>query len=137
MKTVRFRINNEILFPHKTVPLDYFNCNESYDGDWENELYHGDGILTNQVGDMYIGHFLWGKQHGQGTMIYINGNTYTGCWNFGKKHGQGTMTYTNGDKKEGFWNYDKLQNGIWSAIQFDKSVKQVAIIDGKPPVHLI
>ena len=40
-----------------------------YQGYWENDRRHGEGIFT-----------------------YLNGDTYSGWWRFGNKEGKGTFT---------------------------------------------
>ena len=59
-----------------------------YDGDWNNNIINGRGV-----------------------MIYINGDKYDGEWKNGKREGKGVLTYAIGDVYEGDWKQDKF-NGL-------------------------
>lgn len=72
----------------------WFNLTESENNGKEVEQYHGDwwgglpdglgehlklnGIIFNNLGDIYVGSFKNGLKHGQGTEMYANGDKYKG-----------------------------------------------------------
>jgi len=49
-----------------------------YDGNWENDLRHGHGILTRTDGTVYAGQFSQEKRHGKGALRWGNGYRYDG-----------------------------------------------------------
>ena len=64
---------------------------------------HGDGEMTYQNGDVYVGAWKEGKRHGQGKYTYATGVAYVGAWEKDEKHGQGKMTYASGNEYVGSW----------------------------------
>ena len=75
----------------------------SYDGDWEDDLFHGQGTFLWISGSKYQGPFVAGKVHGKGTFTESNGTTYTGFFSNGKKHGRGTTKWPSGQSHHGMW----------------------------------
>ena len=67
-----------------------------YTGAFQNGVFHGKGIATTRVGDVYIGDFLANQACGVGTWTGINGDTYSGHFHYGVKHGFGTYTSPGG-----------------------------------------
>jgi MORN repeat. len=49
--------------------------------------------LLNNVGS-YEGEYRDGKYHGQGIYSYPDGSMYEGKWKDGEKHGQGILNFT-------------------------------------------
>ena len=47
---------------------------ETYSGEWQNNLFHGNGIFLYENGDRYVGNFKNDLHHGQGTYQYKNGD---------------------------------------------------------------
>ena len=73
--------------------------NERYDGQFRNNLFHGDGSCKMKNGDTYEGGYCDGQRHGQGKYEYRGGNTYYGQWKHDKYHGEGThLTEGNGPR---------------------------------------
>ena len=75
--------------------------------------------LLNDVGS-YEGEYKNGKYHGQGIYSYLDGSMYEGKWKDGEKHGHGTLTWSDGGKYVGEFNDDK-PNG--KGKEFNKSVE--------------
>ena len=96
--------------------------NLSYEGDWQKDLYHGNGVLTKydwSTSYAYVGEFKDGKRHGKGYESWHNSRQfytslkYEGEWKNDKRHGKGKnwcydhflsnlrLTY------EGEWQYGK------------------------------
>ena len=86
------------------------NNGDTYEGEWKNDVVHGQGTYTFANGEKYVGNFKDGKRHGQGTYTFASGEKYVGNYKDGKRHGQGTNTFASGDKYVG--NYkDDLRHG--------------------------
>jgi len=66
-----------------------------YAGCWKNGILTGQGTITLNNGDKYVGGLLNGSMHGQGTYTYASGNKYVGVWKDDKFNGYGT--YYNAD----------------------------------------
>ena len=67
----------------------------TYEGDFQDDSFHGQGTYTYADGGKYVGQWD-GQRSGQGTMIYANGNKYVGQWRDDKPNGQGTLYYAPG-----------------------------------------
>ena len=80
---------------------------DKYVGQWKDGSYYGQGTMTYADGDKYVGQWKYDMRHGQGTMTYADGGKYVGQWKDGRYHGQGTRTYANGDKYVGQWRDDQ------------------------------
>ena len=52
----------------------YVVSGTSYEGEWENGVYHGYGTLTFANGSQLVGDFNHGHLHGQGKSICPDGN---------------------------------------------------------------
>ena len=94
--------------------ITYFG-GDSYEGCWENDKPHGEGLYSWKIGGKYLGNFVRGALSGKGQRVYTSGNWYVGDFLNGKKHGQGEMKYKNGDHYEGNWEEDYIQgNGRYT-----------------------
>ena len=86
----------------------------SYDGEWENNIFHGKGTLTKKDGDVIVGNFSKGKAHGYGEYSFNNGASkgavYKGNWASGKMDGEGTLVSAKGNKYTGSYSNGK-KNG--------------------------
>ena len=80
---------------------------EKYVGQWKDNMYHGQGTYTFADGRKYVGQLKDDMFHGQGTMTYADGGKYVGQWKDDHFHGQGTRTDADGDKYVGQWRDDK------------------------------
>ena len=49
-----------------------------YDGDWDNGLRHGQGLLRFADGSFYKGQFDRERKHGSGCMVWKDGSQYQG-----------------------------------------------------------
>jgi hypothetical protein len=81
----------------------------TYNGEWKDNLPHGDGIETYSCDRMYKGRFKEGQRDGEGTYTGLHG-VYKGQWKEGIRNGEGTETYSNGAVYKGQWKEDK-RNG--------------------------
>ena len=74
-----------------------------YEGDFEEDLFHGEGTLTYQEGTSYIGEFMRGQMTGHGEMTFLDGSRYKGQWRNGRMHGIGTFYTLDGQQWTGAW----------------------------------
>jgi hypothetical protein len=67
-------------------------------GEWKNDFFTGEGILTKSNGEHYEGTWLKGNLHCEkATIKYINGDSYDGAMVYGKRHGEmGYLSYSKG-----------------------------------------
>lgn len=72
-----------------------------YDGDWERDKPHGQGVRVYSNGNQYAGTFQDGEVHGNGTMFYANGDQYIGDFFRGHVSGRGVMKYARGEMFDG------------------------------------
>lgn len=74
--------------------------NYSYEGEWMNNMKHGEGIYTYNEGSRYKGQYANDNKHGLGAYLFEDGKIYFGDWKEGQMSGQGTMIYPNLDMKK-------------------------------------
>ncbi len=55
----------------------------SYEGDYENDKKHGEGIFRWPSGNEYRGKFVNDFRHGFGEMNWVDGSYYKGGWEKG------------------------------------------------------
>ena len=55
-----------------------------YEGQWKNNLAHGEGTYIWEDNKKYTGDFRHGKKHGYGTFYIDNEISYQGSWKFDK-----------------------------------------------------
>ena len=100
--------------------MTWVNGNK-YEGEFKNNFFDGEGRLTFATKSYYQGQFKEGMQVGKGIFSYSNGDKYEGEWNNGLKEGQGRYEYHNGDIYVGQWKKDiKEGNGIFIYANKDK-----------------
>lgn len=72
-----------------------------YEGDYENDKKHGQGVFTWASGNIYKGDFVEDQRMGNGQMLWTDGSMYEGEWVSGIQHGLGRMIFPDGNVKEG------------------------------------
>mmetsp|Transcript_36051 Transcript_36051/g.82800 ORF Transcript_36051/g.82800 Transcript_36051/m.82800 type:complete len:201 (-) Transcript_36051:62-664(-) len=85
----------------------------SYEGQFANGRFSGYGkmLWTSQTGVLsYEGQYQNDLKHGVGKFTWADGRTYEGEWQNGKRHGQGLYTSSNGEKKVCHWVDDKFKH---------------------------
>jgi len=94
-----------------------------YDGDYLNNLPHGQGLMKYRDGKLYRGEWKDGDRHGFGKLLYPNGDSYNGSWEAGKKSGTGTYFFAKtGSTYKGTWANGEIQSGTWdmkSGVRFE------------------
>ena len=92
----------------KLMEKENINLN-TYEGDFENNNFCGQGCFKKKKGDIYIGEFRNGVLNGEGTIITKDKEKFVGIFKDGKKHGKGVL-------------YDKdgniIKSGIWESNKF-------------------
>ncbi len=110
-----------------------------YEGNWQEDKFHGPGRLVNVFGDTYEGNFEESMVAGRGTITWENGDVYegecsskqeenlSGCWliNFRKfMRGEGTLREKD-RVLTGFWRDGALWSGTMST-----NYAQYTVIEG-------
>lgn len=96
---------------------------KTYSGYFKNGIREGYGTFTWPNGDKYVGNFVNGYREGYGTYTWANGEKYEGYHVKGKFEGKGTRYYNDGKKYEGYFSYDKMEGlGTFTWPDGDKYV---------------
>ena len=72
-----------------------------YDGSWLAGQRHGDAMVTYPDGAVYEGQFENGVRSGQGMLVMPSGYSYSGEWAAGEINGEGIARYASGDVYRG------------------------------------
>ena len=103
----------------------------SYDGEWNQGQWNGQGTLVRNNGDLYKGSFCDDQIHGhgeyshhdsrrvfrgrfvmghriEGTMKYSDGSVYEGSWYCGKRQGVGIYRFSDGSRFKGEFVDDRM-----------------------------
>lgn len=105
---------------------------ESYEGDWENDLMHGYGIYIYSNGDMYEGEFSNNKQEGYGKYTFSDGSRYEGGWKNHRMHGTGKYWDINnvpwsGEFREGRY-LSKEQAVLKEEKRINKKISNILLV---------
>ena len=87
-----------------------------YIGYWENDQYHGQGLMMYADGSKFDGFWSHNQRHGKGTFTHPDdgeemGEEYEGEWNEGKKNGLGIFTFSDGRTWTGWFQDDQALDG--------------------------
>ncbi|OHT02548.1 hypothetical protein TRFO_30276 [Tritrichomonas foetus] len=74
-----------------------------YEGDFSEDVFHGDGVLKFTDGMCYQGQFKNGRINGEGEMLFLDGSRYKGQWRNGRMHGIGTYFTIDNQQWTGTW----------------------------------
>lgn len=113
-----------------------------YDGDFKDELFHGQGTLTWPDGRQYRGQFREGRIHGEGQLVDRQGCAYQGHFENGVLNGDGlftcegrvyqgefqkgeirtgTVTFQDGGSYQGaFEDFSPHGQGLWTTVAGDQ-----------------
>ena len=78
-----------------------------YEGEWKDNLKHGQGTYTWSNGIKYVGEWKNDLRNGQGTQTFPRGDKYVGEFKDGRWHGRGTYTFDDGSSRDGYFMKDK------------------------------
>jgi hypothetical protein len=84
----------------------------SYDGNWKDDVMHGDGKISFADGATYVGSFTEGTMDGTGIYRWPDGSHYDGQWRCNRMHGEGTYTDADGQVWKG-----KFYNGTGPGLR--------------------
>lgn len=79
-----------------------------YEGELENGLPHGEGIIEYGSGYSYVGNFRYFMKHGEGELRYSNGDFFKGNFVNNMKNGFGIMKWKDGRSFRGYYRNDKI-----------------------------
>ncbi|CAN0430474.1 unnamed protein product, partial [Hapterophycus canaliculatus] len=80
-----------------------------YEGEWENDLQHGQGTFYFADSSCFRGLWVQGKKK-KGVFTYSSGGRYIGELQGGRRHGRGSFLYPDGSSYEGQWQ-DNVKHG--------------------------
>lgn len=92
---------------------------ETYLGEWKNDLKCGNGVYSYINGASYDGKWVDDLQDGMGIYLFADGSYYEGEWKEHKMHGKGVYVDTKGKKWTG-----EFRNGTFNSgnqIELKKS----------------
>jgi len=99
---------DEFSVRHGVGVIRYATDGSTYQGEWVNDLRHGQGTATSSDGSRYVGSFVDNVRAGHGTLFFPDGRVqYDGNWVSDVFQGLGTQTTDRGDVYEG-----KFDNGL-------------------------
>lgn len=78
----------------------------TYDGTWQFNQRHGQGLQIYPAGGRYEGQWAKGFEHGQGKRVYPDGSTFEGRFRFGRKDGPGVFVDKDGKMEKGSFSPD-------------------------------
>ena len=87
--------------------------------------YEWKGFGDKETHPKYQGDVENGVPDGLGILTYPNGDKYIGEWENGKKHGEGTKTYSGGEWFVGIW----FENVRWNGKYFNKGSNTISNIE--------
>ena len=96
----------QVLVPGTTIrhgngEYTYSNKCFKYEGQYENGMKHGKGIMHLPNGFSYEGDFKNGEMTGTGLRRWADGTTYSGSFKMGEMNGQGIWISPSGDQYDG------------------------------------
>lgn len=78
-----------------------FPSGETYEGETQNSIFHGHGVLKWPNGNKHEGEFFNGQRNGRGIYTNPDGFRYEGGFANGKFSGRGELILPNGNRYEG------------------------------------
>lgn len=87
--------------------IDGASEDQTYEGEWCDDMMQGRGTFCYQSGAKYEGEFVANKYHGHGIFVFPDGATYEGPFELNQMHGVGKYTDAQGVVWSG-----KFYNGV-------------------------
>jgi hypothetical protein len=102
-----------------------------YEGEFKNDIKHGNGLIKFNNGEIYEGQFTEDKITGVGKYTWKNKHTYEGDFIDAKMHGKGTYKWPDGS--EYFGDYvNNIKEGMGNFKWPNGRIYKGPFIDGKP-----
>ena len=79
-----------------------------WEGNWCDGRMHGEGMYSKHGNVLYMGQFRNNLYHGQGKMTDVNGDIWEGMWRDGLMHGEGVYSKLGGPSSKGQWYHGML-----------------------------
>jgi hypothetical protein len=101
---------------------------DEYEGWFDHNDMHGQGIYKYSNGDVFKGEFHRGFKHGKGMMYtHKNKKYFEGTWRDNEKNGEGTMHLAEGGEIYGMWKGDNiLSNASKTGAKYEcKSIERL------------
>jgi len=92
-----------------------------YEGQFNNYMRHGQGVLTLSDGTRYVAQWKNDERHGEGKEFCPDGTTFEGHYVAGMRHGYGVMKWPEGSKYSGMFERGRA-NGQGELLRTDGSV---------------
>lgn len=106
--TYRGQCQNNL--PHGNGVVSYYG-GDKLDGTFVKGQLQGAGTLRSAAGDIYKGLIVNGMRQGEGSYKWARGSSYVGEWSDDMRHGKGTFTWNNGSRFEGEFRDNKRYTG--------------------------
>jgi hypothetical protein len=90
-----------------------------YEGNYLNNVQHGQGTFTWKIGDVYVGEYVGGKREGQGHCKWTTGWQYAGGWAGNGREGPGEIKTPDGVTYPGVSAANKME------VQFPSGRKYI------------
>ena len=119
-------------------PIAEFLCLEKKQKkEWIKGIHGGQGILTNEFGDKYVGEIKNFLPNGKGILTFPEGGKYEGEFEDGYFSGRGTYTEFNGNKFVGQWKDGNMygpgrhyHDGKWHLYTDEDKIYEGEWLDG-------
>ena len=125
-KRIKYKGNFTNNLPNQKGILENYIDNSIYEGELDNGVMSGKGILKFKDGTIYEGNFFNNKYEGFGKLKFKNGNIYEGNFHKNFFNGKGKYIYNDGKIFEGefqmglkygfgklSWSSNKYFDGFW------------------------
>jgi len=100
------------------------NLEESYDGEWSQDVIHGKGTYKyrREEGTIYEGDWVRGVRHGVGKLTFSDGSFYRGDFQGDQMYGKGIFVGTaDNTQYDGEWK-SNMRQGMGTAMDSDGSI---------------
>mmetsp|Transcript_19861 Transcript_19861/g.46450 ORF Transcript_19861/g.46450 Transcript_19861/m.46450 type:complete len:314 (+) Transcript_19861:29-970(+) len=94
-----------------------------YEGDFQDNMAHGQGLLTWTDGRTYRGAWVKNEMDGQGEASWPDGRRYKGAYYKDKRHGHGCFSWPDGRQYCGQWEQGR-QHGSGRVLLRDQQVRE-------------
>lgn len=115
----------------KAIYYETNNNSYTYEGNFVNGKWEGDGLLIIPDNATYKGTFKNGEVTGKGEITYADGNKYVGEVVNLNKEGEGLYTYKNGQTFKGIFKAGNVWTGEGYIFMSEKAYYKGSVLNGK------